>query len=198
MVTHRPGMAFTEAIVEPFVVDVIESLLLQSPFEIPIDLGHETEAGRLFAHSLSGFGPEQLRLEAPSPLEDIGQDKHGHVAAHSVSLPGDPQQFSDHRVLHGGVAVVKLPRIGPAGKIRIAPVGKQQVAALAPDPGIILRHTGQVEFRPGDVILGTVFHPRVIQVLCGWKRSRAGASGHACGAEPAPRRLPDRCARCSR
>ena len=163
MVTHRPGMAFTEAIVEPFVVGVIESLLLQSPFEIPIDLGHETEAGRLFAHSLSGFGPEQLRLEAPSPLEDIGQDKHRHVAANSVTLPGDPQQLSDHRVLRGGVAVVKLQRIRPAGEKRIASIREQPVAALALGPGIILRRAGQVEFRPGDVILRMFFHPRVIQ-----------------------------------
>ena len=72
--------------------------------------------GDCCAHSLSGFGPEQLRLEAPSPFEDIWQDKHGHIAAHAVTLPSDPQQFPDHRLLRGGITVVQLQRIRPAGR----------------------------------------------------------------------------------
>ena len=52
---------------------------------------------------------------------------------------------------------------GQPGKIRIAAVGQQQVALLALDPGVVLRRPGQVEFRAGDVILGVVLDPGVIQ-----------------------------------
>ena len=42
-------------------------------------------------------------------------------------------------------------------------MGQQQVAPLALDPGVVLRRPGQVQFRAGDVILGVVLHPGVIQ-----------------------------------
>ena len=43
------------------------------------------------------------------------------------------------------VAVVELQRVGPAGEVRIAAVGEQQVARFASDPGVVLRRAGQVE-----------------------------------------------------
>ena len=61
--------------------------------------------------------------------------------------------------MRGGVGVVELQRVGPAGEIGIAAVGQQQIAALAFDPGVILRRAGQVEFGAGDEILGMFFHP---------------------------------------
>ena len=45
MLAHRPGMTLAEAVVQPFVVGVIESLLLQCPLQIPVHLGHKAEAG---------------------------------------------------------------------------------------------------------------------------------------------------------
>ena len=38
-------------------------------------------------------------------------------------------QLADHRFLRGGVGVVELQRVGPAGKVRIAAVGQEQIAA---------------------------------------------------------------------
>src|SRR5262249_25943355 len=38
MLTHRPGMSIAQAVVEPFVICVIEPLLLQPPFHVPLDL----------------------------------------------------------------------------------------------------------------------------------------------------------------
>ena len=65
---------------------------------------------------------------APGAFEHVGQDQHGHVAAHAVALPGDLRQLADHRLLRGGVGVVELQRVGPAGEIRIAAVGQDQIA----------------------------------------------------------------------
>ena len=55
-------------------------------------------------------------------------------------------QLADHRFLRRRVAVVELQRVGPAREVRIAAVGQQQIAALALDPGVVLRRPGQVQF----------------------------------------------------
>src|SRR5205823_3469937 len=46
----QPGLPATKPIIELFVVSVIESLLLQDPFEIPIDLSHETKIRNAVPH----------------------------------------------------------------------------------------------------------------------------------------------------
>ena len=74
--------------------------------------------------------PEQRRPASPGPLEDVGQDEHGHVAAHAVTLPGDLQQLADHRLLRGRIAVVELQRIRPAGEVRVAAVSQEPVAPV--------------------------------------------------------------------
>ena len=94
VLADRPDVAVAQPIVQPLVVGVVESLLLQRPFEIPVDLGHEAEAGRLLAHARGGSRPEGLRAEAPRPLEHVGQHQHRHVAAHAVALSGDLHERS--------------------------------------------------------------------------------------------------------
>jgi hypothetical protein len=91
MLAHRPRLAAAEAVVEAFVVRVVEPLLLQLPLEVPVDLGHEAEARHPLPHPPRRIGPEGRRPAAPGPLEDVGQDEHRHVAAHAVALPGDPE-----------------------------------------------------------------------------------------------------------
>ena len=86
VLANRPRMLLAQAVVEPLVVRVIESLLLHRPFEIPVDFGHEAEAGDLLANLRDDARPERLRPAAPRALEDVGQDEHGHVAAHAVAL----------------------------------------------------------------------------------------------------------------
>ena len=63
----------------------------------------------------------------------------------------------------GGVGVVELQRVGPAGEIGIAAVGEQQVAGRSIDPGVILRSAGQVEFGAVDEILGMLLDPGMIE-----------------------------------
>ena len=52
VLAHRPRVAFAQAVVEPLVVGVVEALLLQRPFQVPVDLGHEAEARDSLAHAL--------------------------------------------------------------------------------------------------------------------------------------------------
>ena len=41
VVADRPDLRLPQAVVEPLIIAVVEALLLQCPFEVPIDLGHE-------------------------------------------------------------------------------------------------------------------------------------------------------------
>ena len=107
--------------------------------------------------------PEQLRAGSPGPLEDLRQDQHGHVATQAVTLPGNLFQNADHGLLRRRIAVVELQRIGPAGKVGIAPVRQEQIALRALDPGIVFGGLGQVEFGPRDVVFGVLVHPGVIE-----------------------------------
>ena len=95
-----------------------------------------------------------------------------------------------------GLAVIELQRVGPAGKVRIASVGQQQIAPLALDPGVVLRRAGQVEFRAGDVILGMVLDPGMIQSRVIGNEVQHQPAGRVCGAVreagPARHRLPAR------
>src|SRR5215468_8948857 len=61
MLAHGPGVTVTKAVVEPFVVSVIESLLLHGPFQIPVNFRHKTKVRRFLTNSLGCFGPEWLR-----------------------------------------------------------------------------------------------------------------------------------------
>ena len=151
---------FAQAVVEPLVVGVVEALLLQRPFHVPIDFRHEAEVRNLLAHAADRLGPERLGRDAPGPLEDFRQDQHRHVAAHAVALTGDSHQFADHGFLRSWVAVVELQRVRPAGEIRIAAVGQQQFACARASPtcsscGARARSSSV----PANVILGVFLDP---------------------------------------
>ena len=125
MLAHRQGMSVAEAVVQPFVVSIIESLLQQGPFQVPVDFGQEAEVRNPLAHAPDRRRPEGLGLDAPGPFKDFRQDKHGHIAAHAVALPCDLQELADHRFLRGRVAVVELQGVRPAREIRIAAVSQK-------------------------------------------------------------------------
>src|SRR5688572_24592642 len=65
MLAHRPSMTFAQPIVKPFVVGVIETLLLHCPFQVPVDLGHELKVRVPASHGVGGPGPEWLRRDTP-------------------------------------------------------------------------------------------------------------------------------------
>jgi len=82
-------MTLTEAVVEPLVVGVVKSLLLERPFQVPVDFGHKAEAWDPLPHALGRLGPEGLGPTPPCPFKDVRQNQHGHVTANAVTLPGD-------------------------------------------------------------------------------------------------------------
>ena len=61
-----------------------------------------------------------------------------------------------------------MKRVGPAGEVGIAAVGKKHVAALAFDPRVILWSAGQVEFGALDEILGMRFNPGMTKTHVIW------------------------------
>src|SRR5438128_1701444 len=113
MFADRPCVTLAQAVVESFIVSIIETLLLQGGFEIPIDLSHEKKFGRVLAHALCCLRPEELGGNAPGPLENLGQRQHGHVTTQTVALSSDSDQLCDHCFLCGRVSVVELEGIGP-------------------------------------------------------------------------------------
>ena len=123
-----------------------------------------------FAHAFDRFRPEKLCRYAPGTLKDVRQNEHRHVAAHSVTLAGDFHQLAGHRFLRGRVAIVELKSVRPARKVRIAPVGKNQVALFALYPGIVLRRSRQVQFGSGDEIVGVILDPGVIRGHVVWDK----------------------------
>src|SRR6516164_8954134 len=125
MFADRPGVPVAKAIVESFVVSVVESLSLEGPFEIPVDLSHEAEVRNVLAHLPDRFRPERLRTDSPGSFEDLRQNQHGHVASQAVASVRNLDQLADHRFLGSRVAIVELKGVWPAGKVRITSVGKQ-------------------------------------------------------------------------
>ena len=129
--------------------------------------------GHALADTLGRRRPEERRTAAPGAFEDLRQNQHRHVAADAVALAGDLHEFADHRFLRGGIGIVELERVGPAGKVGVAAVGEEHVASLAFDPDVVLRGAGQIEFGAADEVLGMVFDPGMARGPCGWERNRA-------------------------
>ena len=99
-------MALSQTIVKPLVVGVVKALLLERPLQVPINLGHENEAGLARACSRDGGGPEIGGPDSPGPLEHIGKNQHRHVAANAVAHRRDVLQFAGHGLLQSRVGVI--------------------------------------------------------------------------------------------
>ena len=96
-------------------------------------------------------------------LEHVGQDQHGHVAAHAIALPGDSLQLADHRLLQFRVAVVELQGVGPALKVRVAAVGEHQRAVFRLHATVVPRCARQVTLAAVDKVVRVLVDPRVIR-----------------------------------
>ena len=90
MFSHRASVTVAQAVIQALVIGVIKSLLLQHPFQVPIDFGHEAKLGIALPHALDRRRPERLGRDVPGSLENIRQQQHRHVAAHAIALAGNP------------------------------------------------------------------------------------------------------------
>src|SRR5215218_5104549 len=84
MVADGGGVGAAQSIIEPLVVAIVEALLQQLPFEVPIGFGQEGEVAASFAHSPYRLWPKRRRRPAPSTLEDLRQKEHRHVAPYAI------------------------------------------------------------------------------------------------------------------
>ena len=65
------GVTLAQAIVQPFVVGIVEALLLERPFQVPVDFGPEEKARKSLPHALGRSGPEERSTLVPGPLKDV-------------------------------------------------------------------------------------------------------------------------------
>ena len=114
-------------------------------------------------HGLDCLRPEQISPDAPRTFEHLGQDEHGHVAAHTIALPGDSLQLADHRLLQVRVAVVELARVRPAVKVRVAAVGKHQRFVLPLHAAVVPRCVCQIILAAMDKVIRVLVDPRVVR-----------------------------------
>ena len=88
----------------------------------------------------------------------MGQDEHGHVAAHPVATVRHPVQFGLHGFLQCRIAVVELEGVGPAVEVGVAAVRQHGVL----DPAVVLGLASQVFLRARDVVLRVLADPGVV------------------------------------
>ena len=71
MLSHWTGLLPAQAVIKPLVVGVVKSLLLQRPFQIPVNFRHEYKVGMLVPDLLGGLGPKWFGFNAPGPLKNF-------------------------------------------------------------------------------------------------------------------------------
>ena len=165
VLANRPRLALLEAVVQPLVIAVGKTLLLQGPFKIPVDLGHEGKVGIFRVNRCRCFGPERFRGISPGALTDFRQHQHRHIAAYAVAFPRYFDQFLDPRRLQFGIAIIELQRIRPAGKVGVTAVSQDPRSVIGLNPYVIVRSSRQRGFIALHVKIGTGSDPGVIR--CG-------------------------------
>src|ERR1700719_3924610 len=162
VVADRPDVALPQTVVEPLVVAIVKALLLQRPFEVPVDLGHEGEGRILSVYRRRRLRPNRFRRYPPGALENLGQQQHRHVAAHAVALAGNRDQLVDARPLQFGIGVVELQSVWPTWKMGVAAVGQNLRSSVGVDPQVILRRARERLLAAFDIIVGMGVHPMMV------------------------------------
>src|SRR5207245_9736622 len=106
-----------------------------------------------------GAAVRRTRAIAPGAPDHVRQHQHGHVAAHAVTLSGDPVEHGEHRLAEAGVAIVDLQRVGPPWKIRVAPMGEHARAEPRVRAYGVLRLAREVLVGSVNVELWMLAHP---------------------------------------
>jgi hypothetical protein len=163
MAVHRVGALVQQPVVEAFVVAVVEPLLLQGPFEVPVGLGDEQEVGVALADLGDRVRPEVLgrcraRPFAPGLREHVGHQQHGHVAAHAVRLVGDRGEGVDGRRAQLVAEGVELDDVRPGREVGVAASGEDLAAGLQEGGGV----AGQVVGGALDQAAGAFGQPGVV------------------------------------
>ena len=206
------GVAGPQPVVEPFVVGVVEALLLQFPFQVPVHLGQEQEVrppglhGRRWPPARTAPPPERRRRPAATGRPRSRESPPAAAAwpcrsGRRRSGRRSTEQLADHRLTQSGMAVIQLERVGPAGEVRVAAVGQDRRTAAGRQPNVVVRLAGQVGFRCRGCSIRDGPGPRGGRGRCGWARNRASGAGRAAAAArasgPGRRRRRSPCGRCT-
>src|SRR3984957_19067457 len=117
---RRIGVA--DRIVKRFVIGEIEAESEEAGFGAPVGFGQKAQ----IRYSGYCFGPKFLRGRrriaeemAPTILENIVEQEHGHVAADAVTVAGDGAEFGELRGARSRIPMIELGDIFPRRVIRI-------------------------------------------------------------------------------
>jgi len=160
------GLAL-QPVAKPLVIRIVEALLQQIPFHVPIHFGDEQRVGVMVFDRRDHHRPEFQRGRmagafAPGLGKNPVGDQHRHVAANAVALGRDVAQRLDHLGAHGGVEGVELGGVGPDREIGIAPVGEYLVMAGGWSQKEVIGLAVHVLARAVDETLGVGFQPGMV------------------------------------
>ena len=122
---HRADVALLQAVVQPFVVAVVEAQLLQVPLTVPVRLGDEPETRVLVARTAAMTSVQYVcscGRPARSPhvaRHDVVEHQHRHVTAHRVGVRRDGGQRRGGQPSKARGEGVDLHDIGPGRKVRV-------------------------------------------------------------------------------
>src|SRR4051794_7055980 len=125
-------VAVEQTIVEMLVIAVIEPELLKRPFEVPVCFSDKDELGVPSTYGCNDIGPVLgcgpfSGAVSPSLNEDVVEQKHCHVAAHSITLPGYAVKSIDLSLAQTGREGIQLSGIGPGGEEWISATRNERV-----------------------------------------------------------------------
>ena len=103
------------------------------------------------------------RGDIPCPLEDLRDDKHGHVTADAITLTRDPSQLAEHGLLQIRIPIVQLQSIGPAREVGVAPIGKDAAFAGDIPVGRVFWLRGKLFLGPADEEVRMLLDPGMIR-----------------------------------
>ena len=130
---HAFRIFMAEPIVESLVVTIIKTLLLQYPLHVPVGFRNKKKIRKLLFDRWNHRCPIVLcrrlsRPGSPGSGKDLIQEKHCHVASHSISLPSNVGQRFNGSVTQALVEGVELQDIRPGREIWI-PSARENVSA---------------------------------------------------------------------
>ena len=91
MLPYRLDLSMFQPVIQPLIVAIVESLLLQFPFEIPVRFSHKEELPMAPSYGGDQLGPILSRRLLtgplpPRPFKDRIDEQHCHIAPHAVAL----------------------------------------------------------------------------------------------------------------
>ena len=129
------NIPINKAVIQPFVVAIVEALLLKVPLLIPIGFGNEQEIGIRTSHGWDEHLPEigsglRTCTVAPRLTEDFVHYQHGYVATNAIAHTRDPGHSIKDGFPETGIKHIDLQHILPGRVKGILSAGEHPFADI--------------------------------------------------------------------